>query len=354
MVFRMEVRLFERVDDLRSPLAAATHVHLQRRHLFVEIEVGPHSGWGEVTPLAEPLNGDPGYAQVRRSLESTVLPTLVDLFHREGVLPAWSRAHLLGPGPSAAGWAWAAVEMALLDLALVEAGTSLDELWDVRADCVPEMATTSALAFDAGWTPPATASRVRLKTAPGVELGPIVPVLAAWARPVLLDFNASADSFATVRAQVGQLASSVEVVAVEQPFPPGDLASHALLADSLEVPVGLDESVRTVLDVRRIARYRAARLVCVKPPRVGGLAVARSMLSEAAELGLRAYVGGFFDTPLARRAGAAVAAGFTLEPCDVGAVAFAAPGPVGAPRSRGIGFVPSPQGLVRLASFQLL
>ncbi len=110
----------------------------------------------------------------------------------------------------------------------------------------------------------------------------------------------------------------VTVVAIEQPFAPGNVVEHARLAAAIEVPVSLDEGVRHRRDLDQIVRYRAARLVCIKPARVGGFAQARTMIERAQLLGLDAYVGGFFESPLARGANAALARHYVSLPSDIG------------------------------------
>ena len=64
-------------------------------------------------------------------------------------------------------------------------------------------------------------------------------------------------------------------------------------------------------------------MVCVKPARVGGLANARSIILRAQQLGLRVYLGGFFESPFARRVHRALANGCGItEPSDLGDVAL--------------------------------
>jgi hypothetical protein len=58
----------------------------------------------------------------------------------------------------------------------------------------------------------------------------------------------------------------------------------------------------------------------VKPARVGGLANARAIIVKARDVGLRAYVGGFFESPYGRRVNRWLAANCVDEPSDVGAV----------------------------------
>jgi L-alanine-DL-glutamate epimerase-like enolase superfamily enzyme len=64
-------------------------------------------------------------------------------------------------------------------------------------------------------------------------------------------------------------------------------------------------------------------MLCVKPARVGGLANARTIIERARSLGLKAYVGGFFESPYARHVHRALANCSTDEPSDIGVVALA-------------------------------
>ncbi|HEY5010933.1 MAG TPA: enolase C-terminal domain-like protein, partial [Acidimicrobiales bacterium] len=100
----------------------------------------------------------------------------------------------------------------------------------------------------------------------------------------------------------------------------GNVVDTARLAEQLDVPVSIDEGIRSVRDVAQIVRYRAAELICVKPARVGGLANARTIILKAHEEGLRAYVGGFFESPYARRVHRWLANSCVDEPSDVGPV----------------------------------
>ena len=117
--------------------------------------------------------------------------------------------------------------------------------------------------------------------------------------------------------QLASIPNSVDVVALEQPFAPGNVVDHARLAEQTEVPISLDEGVRNLRDLDQIVRYQAASLVCVKPARVGGYANARTMIERAKELGLRAYVGGFFESELARSVNRTLARYTTDEPSDI-------------------------------------
>ena len=335
----MEWRLIERSDELRHAVSAANQQHHVRRRVFVQLREDETVGWGEVSPLEQSVLADPSFDEVFSELATVALANFCDIRRREGAVPLWSRSAAIARNSAASRWAHAAIEMAVLDWELQRSSTSLAQQWGVEPDVVEPLATVSVLDSEGSWQIAPGTRRLRVKTTAGVDLARFVEALEVLSLPVLLDFNASAHTSDEVVRQLDALAARVEIVAVEQPFAPGDLISHAELAQRIDVAVGLDESVRSVLDVRRIARYQAASLICVKPPRVGGLAVARSMLASAHELGLRTYVGGFFESPLGRFAHRTLAALGGSEASDV-ANAVVLSGGRYATRTTGIGIFP--------------
>jgi O-succinylbenzoate synthase len=315
----MDVQLFLQRVALQRPVLASEQLHEERSRLFLRVEDGAF-GFGEVAPQPATLHGDPSVKEV---IDATcdALERLRSVADREGALPAWSRmAGLLSESP-AHHFAAALVEMALLDRELRDNVLSIGELWPPRSRTPPQ-STVSAL-DDREWQLNSLDRRVRVKTAPGVMSARALEQLSSLQVPVLLDFNCSATSDEDVLSQVAQVHEVATLDAVEQPFAPGNVIDHARLAARLDVDVSLDESVRSMNDLTQITRYEAARMICVKPARVGGLAHARSIIVRAQQLGLRVYLGGFFESPYARRVHRALANGCGVtEPSDLGDVAL--------------------------------
>lgn len=330
----MELRVWQRTDELRVAVSAADRRHDVRRRLFLEVEDDGLVGFGEVSPLETSSDVDPSTDQVRDAL-GAALGTIDEIIRREGELPRWSRVHLLRGDDPAEQWAFALIEMALLDLELVRAGRRVDEFWP-SVGTTPTMATCSLIDVERSWRPQAGASRVRAKTTGGLSVTEHAAWLGSFSLPVLLDFNASAPDASDVLRQVDEL-RGVELVAVEQPFGVADLVGHAELR-ARGIPISLDESVRSSADLRRIRQYEAASIVCIKAPRVGGLAAARDLLARCNEMGLRCYLGGYFESSLARRAHRAVAGSFLVEASDVAEVEA---GTRDTLRSVGLGVVPA-------------
>jgi O-succinylbenzoate synthase len=342
----MKLTLWRDDVELRDAVKAAAQRHDQRTRLYLRVEHDDVIGFGEVDPQPFTLNGDPSIDDVLAELEEFTLPQVLATYVNEGAPPSWTRLARFAGARDASPFAVALVEMALLDRELRAGGLDIATLWP-RHFHTPILATVSLLDRDGPW-PVEGAARVRAKTAPGPVSTAALTRLSQLAVPVLLDFNCSASEDDQVIEQLVQLRDVVAIVAVEQPYAPGNIVDHARLAAQLSVPLSLDEGVRNLRDLEQIVRYAAASFVCVKPARVGGLANARTMVARAAELGLQPYLGGFFESPYARRVHRLLAENCVLEPSDVAPVETVDDG--GGELSRlvdGFGFVPSPAVLER-------
>jgi o-succinylbenzoate synthase len=314
----MKVTLRRQDTEMRFPVRSAGQRHADRSRLFLSVEHNGVTGFGEIAPQPQELNGDAALVDVVDEVRIFVVPQLQQILDREGDLPSWTRVARFAGSRAASNPAVALLEMAILDRELRVARTSIDALWPARFQ-TPLQGTVSLL--DEGeWSIDADVTRVRAKISPSPVSASALRRLSALTTPVLLDYNCSAQGDAEVLEQVRQLRDVADIVAVEQPYAVGNVVDTARLAEKLDVAVSVDEGVRSVRDVAQLVRYGAAEMICVKPARVGGLANARTIIAEAREAGLRPYLGGFFESPYARGVHRALAHGFVDEPSDLGAV----------------------------------
>src|SRR5258708_1944649 len=207
------------------------------------------------------------------------------------------------------------------------------------------------------------AARVRLKIEPGWELEPVRAVRADHPDLVLqVDANGSFNAGAEDVAVLSRLAD-FDVLCIEQPLPPADLAAHAHLARLLPVPICLDESLTTPRRVTDALRNGSCAMACLKPARLGGVRATRAAHAACAAAGVPAFVGGFFEAGLGRAANLVLAARLGQDatglvsdlgdPADYLAVdPCGYPAPVGGwvrvPGSAGVGNRPDDQVLGRL------
>jgi len=313
----MRWRLLSKTLHLGEAIATSSEIHQARTHLFLEIEHEGIIGFGEVSPQPSSLNGDPGFHDVLREFREFTMPLFRQVVEREAQLPEWFRVPRLFGTRSSAAHSSALLEAALLDLKLQRENNSLENLWVSRFD-TPMQKTVSAIGEVRNL--PDGCSRLRVKVAPAELNDEMLSIVTESKVPLMLDFNCQGGSITDVLEIVKRFGSSVE--AVEQPFAPGNLVDHALLNREMDCLVSIDEGLRSVADLQLIAKHEAAQMVCLKPARVGGYANARDLALKAADLGIRIYVGGFFESPLARTVNLAFARHVTNEPSDLSNVAF--------------------------------
>jgi len=311
----MELRLGLRKATLQSSVRAAGEIHSVRSHIFLSIEDQGIRGVGEVSPQSTSLNGDPSVAEVLRELKDLAIPQFHEVCSREGAIPSWTRITRFAGPRSSSFFAVALLEMAVLDYELRKKGQKIPDIWPAAFE-TPMLSTVSILDTEE-WPSTEGAQRIRVKTSPGEISESQLLRLRTLSKPVILDFNCSALTDDDVISQVAALQDIVDIVAVEQPFAAGNVVDHARLSEQLHVGVSLDEGVRSIRDLEQIARYSAAKLVCVKPARVGGLANARAMIARAHSLGIDAYVGGFFELSYARKVHSHLANATTDQPSDI-------------------------------------
>jgi O-succinylbenzoate synthase len=316
----MELRLGLSDTTLQSSVHAAGEIHSTRTHIYLSIEDQGIRGLGEVSPQSTSLNGDPSVAEVLSELIDFALPQFQEVCAHEGAIPSWTRiARFAGPRSSSF-FAVALIEMAVLDFELRKQKLRASEIWPPIYS-TPFISTVSIL-DEVDWNLNEGSQRFRVKTSPGEISELQVERLRSLSKPVILDFNCSARNDDDVLSQVVALEGIVEIAAVEQPFAVGNVVDHARLSEQLDVAISLDEGVRSIRDLEQIARYSAAKLVCVKPSRVGGLANARTMIAKAQSLGIDAYIGGFFESEFARTVNRHLANACTDQPSDLGEVAL--------------------------------
>ncbi|MCX7620963.1 MAG: hypothetical protein N2037_09000, partial [Acidimicrobiales bacterium] len=154
---------------------------------------------------------------------------------------------------------------------------------------------------------------------------------------------------------------SLGLTYIEQPFAAEDYEALADLAEALETPVALDESVCGAEDLALVVALGAADIVNVKPARVGGYAAAAALAMSIADAGLGAFVGGMLETGVGRAGALALAAqdAFRL-PADLGPssryfdddvtepIEMVEPGYLAVPDGPGIGVTPRPERLAEL------
>jgi O-succinylbenzoate synthase len=160
--------------------------------------------------------------------------------------------------------------------------------------------------------------RIKMKIKPGRDVEMLRLVRDRFPElPIMADANS-----AYTLADVSRMAEmdDLDLMMIEQPLGHEDILDHARLQEQIRTPVCLDESIRSVDDVRLALQLQACRVVNIKPGRVGGLTSARAIHDLCVAHGVDVWCGGMLESGIGRAHNVALATlpGFTL-PGDISA-----------------------------------
>ena len=306
--------VFPLIHPWKTAYGADPDVHT----ILVAMSSGGKTGWGETTPLYAPCYSPESSVRVYHTIREYLAPQVIgqeletahDLLER--------LCHFKGNYFAKAGLeiAWWMLRAVLEDVPLhrllggtrqaVECGTAhgiMDNL-DVLMEAIQR-------GIDAGY------KRTKLKYSRNWGLEMLRSVRASFPKHTFhIDCNSS---FTLDDLPMFQEVDRLGLAMIEQPLFHEDLVDHAKLQARLETPICLDESVRSVRDMRLAAELGACRYVNIKPPRVGGLQNAIEIHDMARDCGIPAWVGGMLESSLGRGVNVELATlGNFVYPNDIG------------------------------------
>ncbi len=325
---------------LRQGLVTAAGTHLARPVVMVRVLSDSLEGFGECAALEMPSYSEEDAAGAWRVLRDYLAPAVLaasaQLATRGPAEAEPGVDSLVGPLIDACGcirgnpMAKAALEMALVDLALRDIGISLAdhlrlEVTDVACGGVLGMpAGQRAGAQRGAYEDPAAliaaaeevlasgCARLRVKIRPGYD---IAPLSALRERFPDLAIQADANgSYVPGDLAILERLDAIGLTCIEEPLGEGGHTGHAWLAERIATPVCLDESLGSLHQVREAISLGACRVACLKPSRLGGLIAAVEAHDLCAQAGVACFCGGMLETSYARIANAAYAGlpGFVL------------------------------------------
>jgi o-succinylbenzoate synthase len=111
-----------------------------------------------------------------------------------------------------------------------------------------------------------------------------------------------------------------DLLMIEQPFAWDDLVEHANLQKAIKTPICLDESIASSNDLKTALALRSCRILNLKPARVGGITVSKTIHDICETHNMPMWCGGLLETGIGRAHNVAVASmpGFVL-PNDISA-----------------------------------
>ena len=324
--------------EIRLPLVeafrASTGVTIERRILLLElVDADGTVAWSECVAEAHPGYSpdtvDTCWLAISEWLAPRVLGrTFASPGDVDALLARAVRGHRMARAAIEMGaWAIAAEQHGHpLAVHLVEASAVARERGEA-----PRPMVETGIALGMAVTPDALAQRARAAVTAGYRrikvkieprrdrdfvaavrdaLGPDVPLTA--------DANCSYHPNVTADIRALEALDAFALTMIEQPLGPDDLIDHAELQQRLATPICLDESITGMSRAREMLALRAARIVNLKPGRVGGLREAIAIHDLCARAGVPLWCGGMLESGIGRAYNVALASlpGFT-EPGDL-------------------------------------
>ena len=319
-------------------------------------------GWGECLALSEPTFSAEYVNEVQLTVEQALAPIL---FSRDWCEPseiavamAPVRGHQM---------AKATIEMALIDADLRRKGQSMaDYLGAERTEvtcgasigiknAISDMLVDVEAALERGYR------RIKLNIVTGRDLKYVTAIRKAFGSTLVLQVDANG-SYSPEHADTFRDLEDHNLLLIEQPFPPDHLSAHIELASTLTTPLCLDESIGSAVLASDLIKMGACSVVNIKPGRIGGYLESLRVLDICLSSQTHAFIGGMYETALAKSANIALAAvrGATLPndivptsqyfDRDISDPIELADGQLKVSQSPGVGPWPSPERLAELRS----
>lgn len=313
-----EIRL-----PLVEPFETSAGVVGERRILLLELaDTDGSKTWSECVAEALPTYSPDTVDTCWLALSDWIIPTVLGRsFNAPGdvhdVLASKVRGHRM---------ARAAVEMGIWSLGASQKQISLAALLTSESEfarktsasprsfvetgialgmypTVEELVTRASSAVGEGYR------RIKLKIAPGRDVEFVSAVHRAVGSEVSLTVDAngaySLDNPEHRRAL--EALDKIGLTMIEQPLAHDDLIYHAELQQLLSTPVCLDESIWSDARTEEMLALGSARIVNLKPGRVGGFHEALAIHDRCARAGVAVWCGGMLESGIGRAYNVALA-----------------------------------------------
>ncbi|MBB6121922.1 enolase C-terminal domain-like protein [Nocardiopsis algeriensis] len=172
---------------------------------------------------------------------------------------------------------------------------------------LPRQRTVESLVTEVNRQVGAGFRRVRLEIGPGWDTDAVRAVQTSFPFLVLQVDAGGRYSESPAHLEALRALDSLGLLAVEDPFPPDDLAAYARLAAELRTPVALGRPLESVEDLAEAIRLEAGGAVNVDVSRLGGLTPARRAVDRAVDAGWQVWCGSSAATGVGRAATVALA-----------------------------------------------
>jgi len=285
--------------ELRTPFETSFARETHKECLLVTVFAEGFEGWGEVVAMSEPLYNEETLETCCNVLRDVLIPATLsrpwdDPDQWSQSMTRYRRNYMAKAG----------LEAALWDAYSQICQKSLAQLWGGQRDRVEvgiSLGIESTLkatlnqveeALEEGYR------RVKLKIKPGWDLE-----VTGEVRRRYPDLRLQVDANSAYRLEDAprlRALDEYQLLLVEQPLDHDDIVDHARLQTQILTPICLDESIDSLDQCRRALELGSARIINIKPGRVGGFWSARAIHDHCLAQQIPCWVGGMLETGVGR------------------------------------------------------
>ena len=206
----------------------------------------------------------------------------------------------------------AALEMGAWALAAEMRGESLSSLLGGTRESVPTGISLGIQSDPAALVEKARAAaalgyrKIKIKIMPGADVEYVAAVRSALGNDVALMVDANSAYSPSDTPHLLKL-DDLGLTMIEQPLDRNDLLRHAALQRELRTPICLDESVYSVARAEDALALGSARIINIKPGRVGGFTASKAIHDLCATAGVPVWCGGMLESGIGRAHNVALA-----------------------------------------------
>ena len=284
---------------LRRPFETSLARETDKECLLLRVRADGLEGWGEVVAMSQPLYNEETLTSCWHMLSEILIPATLARIWSDP--EEWARAMT----PYRRNYmAKAGLEEALWDLHAQRRGQSLADLWGGLRDRV-EVGISLGIENHLDLLLPQIEEaltqgyrRLKLKIKPGWDVDVVEQVRRRYPRLQLqVDANSA---YQLEDFEVFERLDDLDLLLIEQPLGHDDIVDHAQLQRRLKTPICLDESIDSLEQCRRALDLGSARVINIKPGRVGGFTAARAIHDHCQQRGVPCWVGGMLETGVGR------------------------------------------------------
>ncbi len=147
--------------------------------------------------------------------------------------------------------------------------------------------------------------RIKVKIKPNWDVNIVREIRKEFGEiPLMVDANAA---YSLADLEVFRLLDRYNLMMIEQPLGYDDLIDHSELQRLIKTPICLDESVKSVNDLKVAIKLRSCKVLNIKIGRVGGILNAIKMHDLCLKNRIPVWCGGMLETGIGRAFNVAIA-----------------------------------------------